>query len=377
MPIIKAHEEVGADAFDRKIVTDYVKFIEKRVGQGEITQKHYRNLLRGVQRITELHDHGELLWTAPKKASKFKLNEFFESLVQGFLSDSELNPKSRSDATWISRKYFAWLMILGHEDLEDVGATEIQKFMISCSNEMKSSSIHNVKLYMKKLYNFLATNGHAKDNYETLLSFRVMRESKMYPATPPEEVAAILEVINRHTTCGKRDYAMILLGVVCGLRAVDIAKLRLKNIDWQKGEISIVQSKTGKPLILPLTTDVGEAIKDYILNGRQKVDSDFVFLRVRPPYRNLSNGVAIEDMYDSYRLKANLPRDAHDGKVFHSLRRTFGKNSVMAGIPVETVAQVVGDSKIDSLKKYIALDSHHLKECALGLVGIERWCGDE
>ena len=44
---------------------------------------------------------------------------------------------------------------------------------------------------------------------------------------------------------------------------------------------------------------------------------------------------------------------------------------VTAGVPIATVAQVLGDMEIDSVKKYVALDSHHLKECALGFEGIE------
>jgi integrase len=59
-----------------------------------------------------------------------------------------------------------------------------------------------------------------------------------------------------------------MLGVVLGLRACDVKALRLTDIDWRRGEICIVQHKTGKPLALPLTTDVGEALKDYILHAR-------------------------------------------------------------------------------------------------------------
>ena len=44
---------------------------------------------------------------------------------------------------------------------------------------------------------------------------------------------------------------------------------------------------------------------------------------------------------------------------------------ITSGVPVTTVAQVLGHSNITSTKKYIALDSVHLKECALDFTGIE------
>ena len=56
---------------------------------------------------------------------------------------------------------------------------------------------------------------------------------------------------------------------------------------------------------------------------------------------------------------------------FHSLRRSLGKSLITSGAKVTTVAQILGDSDIDSTKKYISLDSEHLKECALGFAGIK------
>lgn len=303
--------------------------------------------------------------------SKFKLNGYYEKILGEFLERGKFSPKGRSDAMWICRKYSSWLMLDGHNDLSGVGAPEVQRFMIYCSRHMRGSSIHNVKLYMKKLYAFLCENGYSSENYEGLLSFRVSRESKLSPPAQPDDIAAILDVIDRRTARGKRDYAMILLGVVTGLRAGDVAKLCLHDIDWINGEIKIIQGKTGKSLALPLTADVGVAIKDYILNGRQETDSDTVFLRQHKPFRGFANGVAIGDLYDDYCQKVNIPRDAFDGKGFHSLRRGVGTNMVTSGISVNTVAQILGDRDVDSVKKYISLDSRHLKECALDFVGIE------
>ena len=214
-------------------------------------------------------------------------------------------------------------------------------------------------------------HGYSPNDFNGLLNFKVSRESKLFPATPPDEVNAILDIIDRRIPSGKRNYAIIMLGVVMGLRACDIASLRLKDIDWPKGEVKIVQAKNSVPLALPLTEDVGAAVKDYILNGRPETDSDAVFIRLHLPYRGFKSGVAIEDIFDDYRRKANLPRDAYDGKGFHSLRRSVGTNLVTSGVSVEDAAQILGDKNVDSTKKYISLDSYHLKECALDFAGIE------
>jgi site-specific recombinase XerD len=115
---------------------------------------------------------------------------------------------------------------------------------------------------------------------------------------------------------------------------------------------------------------VGLAIQDYILNGRQETKSEALFLRHHAPFQGFANGVAIGDIYDYYRQRAGLPRNAYDGKGFHALRRSLGKSLVTNGIPITMVAQILGDDDIESTKKYISLDSVHLKECALNFIGI-------
>lgn len=370
LPIIKQHEFDGKQDFDREIITGRVKAIEARYENGEMSFENYRSAKRAIQRLTEFHDTGKLEWSAPKRVSRFVLNVYYEKILADFVSGENVSVKAKSDITWVGKKYFAWLIENGHTDLSRVGACEVQGFMIFCSKHMVSNGLHNVQLYMRKLYRYLSANGYSSKDFEGLLSFRISRGSKLYPAANPDEINKTLDLIDRRTPQGKRDYAMVLLGAITGLRAIDIARIKLTDIDWQRGEIKIVQSKTKKSVAVPLTNDVGEAIMEYILKARPESSHDNIFLRIRPPYQPFSNGVAVGDIYDHYRKIAGLPRDAYDGKGFHSLRRYVGKSLITSGVTVELTAQLLGDTDIESTKKYIALDSEHLKECALDFAGI-------
>jgi len=370
-PIETMHRTQGKRHLDIKLVNDFINDAADRLSRGEIGWQHYRRLKRGAQRLLEFHQTGKMEWSLPGKVSKFRLNEYYEKIIIDFLNASNYHPNTRGDVVWVSRKYFAWLIGEGYNDLVNVGASEIQNFIAHCSHHMTTGSIHNAKLYLKRLYRYLADTGLSGNNYEQLLSFKVVRGSRIFPAASPNDVATILDQTDRLTPVGKRDYAIILLGAVTGLRAIDITRLKLSDIDWHRGEIKLVQMKTGVSLALPLTCDVGEAIQDYILNGRQLTESEEIFLRDHRPYQGFKNACSIGNMYDVYRKKAGLPRDAFDGNGFHSLRRELGKNLVTTQIPISTVAEILGDEKIDSVKKYIALDSIHLKECALPFEGIE------
>jgi integrase len=236
---------------------------------------------------------------------------------------------------------------------------------------MASSSVHNVQLYLRKLCGYLCEHGLLDNPYTALLSMKVSRESKLYPPADCDELAVIMAHIDRSSKKGKRDYAMIMIGIALGLRAIDIIRLKLSDIDWKHGEITIVQAKTDKTVVLSLTADVGSSLRDYIFYGRHNTGSDIIFQRSNAPFTPLKDAVSVGEALDLYRSKAGLPREPFDGKCFHSLRRALGTNMVTAGIPFNDVVQVMGDRKPDSIKKYIKLDSQHLGECALGLTGIE------
>ena len=65
--------------------------------------------------------------------------------------------------------------------------------------------------------------------------------------------------------------------------------MKLKDIDWLRGEIRLVQRKTLIPVILPLMPEAGEAIKEYILFARPESDSDYIFLTTKYPIRKFTD----------------------------------------------------------------------------------------
>lgn len=146
--------------------------------------------------------------------------------------------------------------------------------------------------------------------------------------------------------------------------------LRCDEINWATGEIVLRQTKTKRWLALPLTTDVGISLQDYILNARPKSKEPYVFLRMRAPITQIGTAIPYTAL-NTYAEKAGLSR-----MRFHGLRRMVGTNLVIEGIPVTTVAQVLGHSSIEPTKQYISLDSPRLKECALGFGGLPPYGGE-
>jgi integrase len=364
--IIRRHESQGAEYIDTAIIADYSREIDERYFTGEITKNHYRGLINRIQRFVNFIESGRSdVMPSPLRGSRQKLTPGFERIADGFDSD-EFHPNTRSDIRWVTRKYFAWLEDQGQINLNGVGASHIQRFLLYCSGRYAPTSIHDIKLYLKKLYAHLYATGQADSDYSALLSFTVSREKKVYPTLPKSEIAKLLDAIDRASQLGKRNYAIMMLGTVLGLRACDVIALKLTDIDWQRGEIRIMQSKTARSLVLPLTQDVGEALQDYILNARPKSEAKEIFLRMKAPYTALKTAVSIGEVYEDCCIAAGLPVS----RRYHNLRRSLGTSLVSNGVSVYDVAQIFGSGKVESVKPYIAADMRHLKMCALPFDGI-------
>lgn len=370
-PLIHYHEDRGCADYNADITADFCEQLTERRLNGTFNRRNASRILSAINRLNHFYDTGRIDYAFPTKVSKFKLNDYYETILSDYIADNEMHPNTRGDVIWIARKFFAWLIKNGCPTLETITAAEIQAFVIHCSAHMASSSVHNVQLYLRKLCGYLHEREFLGDPYFALLSIKVSRESKLYPPTTHDELAAIMKQIDRSSKKGKRDYAIIMLGAILGLRACDIIRLRLTDVNWQRGEVAIVQSKTGKTVVLPLTADVGSALRDYIFYGRHNTGSDIIFQRSNAPFTPLKDAVSVGEAIDLYRGKAGLLREPFDGKRFHSLRRALGTNMVTAGVPFDDVVQVMGDDEPDSIKKYVKLDSPHLAECALGFMGIE------
>ncbi len=364
--IVRLHRKMGFHEFNHEAINAYDSLVEQRYNNSEISYSHYRRLKHSTARMIQFYTNGRIEWST--KIVKDRLPEYYETLLNEILINEGMGEKAFNKTWGYSRRFFSWLVQEGYHDLKNVTVEVLQRYLICCSQRLSSQSLKTIKCRLKKLFRYSAEKGWISNSYERFFSFNVSQIRKILPPASQDEIAVILSSIDRYETRGKRNYAILMLGVVLGLRACDVSNLRLSSIDWRKGEINIFQKKTKRSLSLPLTKDVGEAIRDYILNGRPQTDSEYVFLTLKAPTRSLADG-SISSVYASCRKGAGFPHEKNQG--FHSLRRAVGLSMVTNGVPVTTVAQVLGHSDIDSTKQYIALDSRHLKDCALNLSGIE------
>jgi len=172
----------------------------------------------------------------------------------------------------------------------------------------------------------------------------------------------VLVGVDRRTPCGKRDYAILLLLVVYGLRGREVAALTLDDIDWRRERLAVPERKAGHYTAFPLSPPVGQAIVDYLRDGRPDTTDRHVFFRAVAPRRPLG-AAAVSACARSYLLKAGIdvPRPGS-----HTLRHTCVQRLVDAEFSLKEIGDFAGHRSAASTEIYAKVAVEPLREVALG-----------
>jgi integrase/recombinase XerD len=141
--------------------------------------------------------------------------------------------------------------------------------------------------WLRSLLRYLAVRGFADPGLiDAVPRVAHWREATLpqFPARP--EIDRLLAACDRDEPTGARNYAVLLLLARLGLRAVEVSRLRLDDLDWRTGEIT-VDGKAHRLDQLPLPTDVGEAIVAHLKHRGRRPGEPHVFLTVHAPTRQL------------------------------------------------------------------------------------------
>lgn len=228
---------------------------------------------------------------------------------------------------------------------------------------------------IRPFFAFLYEENLIVQDFSHLLKVSAANRREYHHGFTKDEAEKILSAVDRTTPCGKRDYAILLIATQTGLRAIDVLGLQFGNIDWEEQNINIVQHKTDKALVLPFGVAAGNAIADYILNGRPDSDSAYIFLRARTPHKKLESWSG-HSIVKRAAKKAGVTWSVDEWKGFHSFRRSLGNWMLESEIPLSIISEILGHAKVDSSKPYIMTHHSKLQMCALTLHGIETARGE-
>ncbi|GHS92035.1 hypothetical protein FACS1894203_3890 [Bacteroidia bacterium] len=288
---------------------------------------------------------------------------------RGFIED-EISVKKDSSITRYKERINNLYLYLQKEgkSVENLDTPCMLRFIHSLNKEKspvdKNNIIMTIRVFMRYLCSVEALSNNRTEHWMSLLKLRQVHQTKIPSVYTKEEVEALINAIDRGHPQGKRDYAMVLLAARYGLRISDIIGMRYCNLDWEHNRIIVVQQKTGKKVVLPLSEEVGEAIINYLKYSRPKIESPFIFITAHAPYTELrSSGGMNKTISEYFRIAGVSFTNRKHGP--HALRHSLASNLLKSNETLPVISGILGHSSTETTLEYLRVDMDLLKQCAL------------
>ena len=262
-------------------------------------------------------------------------------------------------------KFLLFLDLRGVRRVQEMQPDVVTAFVVSRQHlrpKAVSWIVSSLRLFLK----FLAMRGTLGEDLSRVLPRVLAAPDAAIPAVwDPELVVKLLTAVDRGSPRGKRDYAILLLAARLGLRTGDILTLVLDDIDWDAATLHIMQSKTGTPLRLPISEEVGEALIDYLRFARPKTEHRAVFLKLRAPFEPFAEGCHLSNVMVRWRRAAGIDLRHRRQQGFRSLRHTLATQLLRQETPIHVISAILGHASTATTMIYAKADTEALRGTAL------------
>lgn len=300
-------------------------------------------------------------------AHQSRLPDPFAEAVPGFF-DFLRHERGLRETTLVQYRHYLqrlqdYLRRVGRPLLPDLPPAAVSVFITESGAAIDKRSVQSLCSILKVFFRYLYRVGLMKrDLGKAVESPRRYSFASLPRSITWGEVEQMLQKVDRRNAVGKRDYAILLLLLTYGLRAREVGALTLDDIDWKHDRIHIRGRKGGHSTAYPLAPPVGEAVLDYLKQGRPETTERAVFFRAYAPYTPLSRlAVSLRAKWYLRKAGIHVPRPGS-----HTLRHTCVQRLVDSGFSLKTIGDFVGHRTPDATKIYAKVNIQALREVALG-----------
>ena len=307
-------------------------------------------------------EHLRRLGVAPAKASGTSTDPLEELLdcYRGYLVAERGLVASTTRAYLRVARSFCVELRGQRGELAEISAGNVSEFVLETCKGSSPARAKKTVTALASLLRYLHVAGVTTDSF----AFALPKVAGHRPAPPKRglgdaEVARLLASCDRRRAIGRRDFAILILLARLGLRAGEVARLGLDDIDWHRGEI-VVRGKADRHERLPLPVDVGEALAVHLRRGRSLEPrvARTVFVRTRAPFGALASS-SIGAVVARAAQRAGL------GQLgAHRLRHHAASATLRGGAPLAEVAQLLRQSTLLVTATYARVEPAALRELA-------------
>jgi len=265
-----------------------------------------------------------------------------------------------------ARRFLAWYGDgRSTDDLSAIAIPDIDAYQRARALSLRRVSLKALAQQLRCFLRFAhATRRTERDLAPSVTSPRLYALESIPSCLSVEQIRAVVDATRTdQSPKGLRDYAILLLLSTYGLRAGEITRLKLEDINWRANRICVRHTKTATQSLLPLLPAVGDAVLAYLRQGRPGTDAREIFIRNFAPYRGFANG---SSLYTTIRGRLDAA-DVHPvGKRgSHAFRHARAVSLLRAGVSKKIIGDVLGHRSAASTTPYLKLATEELRDVAL------------
>jgi site-specific recombinase XerD len=281
--------------------------------------------LRGVQAVPSVEQAG------PESPLEALLAAYLRYLV----AERRLAAATVRVRVEVAHRLLSALLARGDFALDRLAPVDVTGFVLSESRRYQPGSMKALTVALRCLLRFLFVTGVVnRDLSAAVPAVANPRMSGLPNGVDAATVAALLAGCDRSTAVGLRDFAILTMLIRLGLRAGEVAALRLDDVHWRAGELT-VRGKGNRIDRLPLPHDVGAALVDYLRHGRRRSACRALFLRACAPDGAMTaRSVGARPRTASMRAGLSMVGA-------HRLRHTAATGMLQAGASLPEIAQAL------------------------------------
>jgi site-specific recombinase XerD len=282
------------------------------------------------------------------------------------LNERSLVPASVEQYLPVARRFLSHQLGGGKVRLKKLRASDVTDFVLHDSANRGQRSAQLMATVLRSFLSFLLQQGRLSTNLAAAVPMVAgWRLSELPRFLEVEQVERVLRSCDRRTRIGKRDYAILLLLARLGLRAGEVARLTLDDIDWHAGQL-LIRGKGPRVDRLPLPQDAGQALAVYLQQGRPDCSTRQVFIQRHAPHEPLAGSSSISNVVRSALARAQI-QSRHRGA--HLLRHSLATTMLRNGASISQIGQVLRHQLPQTTEIYAKVDLSALRALALPWMG--------
>ena len=243
-----------------------------------------------------------------------------------------------------------------------IQAREVTGFAGGLAGRYQPRTVELAASSLRSFFRFLRVEGLRQDRLEDAVPMVPHRPAGLVRHLEPGRFGQLIASLDSSSPRGLRDRAIILCMARLGLRASEVVELRLEDLDWRNAVVRVRARKTSHGALLPLSSEVGAALSDYLQHSRPGTPARQVFVlhRLRPGEPITSNvaGHAVDDALRRAGMAAPM-------RGANLLRHSLATDLLEHGASLREIADLSGHSALATTRIYAAVDIAALREVAL------------